>query len=119
MAPTNTPTKLQSVLLPAVLAEPVSLRQLLQPNTLLAMKGENNADQVEQTLAPLRPLLVPADDVVMHVETALVTHGAHFLSARRTVPLSLGNGLHDIIAHDAPSVSRTADGTTRDTRRSR
>ena len=57
------------------------------------MREEDENHQVEQTLTSLRSLLISADDVVMHGETALVTHRTHLLSARRTVPLSLRNGL--------------------------
>ena len=78
---TNTDTKLQFVLLPAVFAEPVSLRQLLQSDTLLEMRKEGKDHQVEESLASLRSIFIAADDVVMHVETALVTHSTRFFSA--------------------------------------
>lgn len=58
------------------------------------MRREERSNQVEQSFASLCSVLVAADDVVMHVETALVAHSTRFLSARRTIPLSLGNALH-------------------------
>lgn len=87
-------TTLQLVLLPAVFTEPVSFGQLLQSDTLLAMSDGGNTYQMEQSFASLRSIFVSADDVVVHVETTLVTHRTRFLSACRTIPLSLRHTLH-------------------------